>query len=156
MKCPYCNHQESKVIDKRETGDNEEITRRRRECLHCGKRFTTHEKVESFNLVVIKKSGNRQSFDRDKISKGMYKACEKRPISHEQIDQVVNEIEAEIRNKDTTEIPSKMIGEIIMKKLRRLDKVAYIRFASVYKDFEDVDTFKEEIEKLLRKRSKKD
>jgi len=152
MKCPYCGDSETKVVDKRETGESEEITRRRRECLKCGKRFTTHEKVETFSLYVIKKSGNRQSFDRDKIFKGMQKACEKRQISHEKINEVVTEIENELRNKDTTEIPSKVIGELIMKKLKKLDKVAYIRFASVYRDFEDVDSFKEEIEKLLKKR----
>ena len=119
MKCPYCGDLETKVVDKRETGDDEEVTRRRRECLKCGKRFTTHEKVENFNLVVIKKSGGTQTFDSDKILKGIQKACEKRPISIEQIRIVVKEIENEIRNKDTIEIPSSVIGELIMKKLRR-------------------------------------
>jgi transcriptional repressor NrdR len=152
MKCPYCGEAESKVVDKRETGDNEEITRRRRECLKCKKRFTTHEKVENFDLFVLKKSGVRQSFDRDKIMKGLQKACEKRPVSLEVINKTVNDIENEIRNKNTTEIPSRVIGELVMKKLKKLDKVAYIRFASVYRDFADLDSFSEEIKKLVRKK----
>lgn len=149
MKCPYCNYDETKVVDKRESG--EETTRRRRECLKCKKRFTTYEKVENVDLIVIKKDNTRQSFDRNKIERGILKACEKRPISYEQIKKIIDEIEAELRLKKTKEVQSKEIGEIIMKKLKKLDKVAYIRFASVYREFTDLSSFEQELKKLIKK-----
>lgn len=150
MKCPYCASEENKVVDKRETSDLE-ATRRRRECLKCGKRFTTYERVEIVDIMVIKKNGSREPFDRNKLMRGISKACEKRPISKEDIEKAVLEIESELRNMDTTEIESKVIGEKVMKKLKKLDKVAYIRFASVYRDFTDLKTFEKELHKLIRK-----
>lgn len=150
MKCPYCSSTETKVVDKRPAGD-ETATRRRRECLKCNKRFTTYERVETFNLIIVKKNGNREQFDKQKLEKGLLKACEKRPVPHEQITEVVDEIEAELRNKDATEIKSKIVGDIVIRKLKKLDKVAYIRFASVYRDFQDLDEFQEEVKKLLKK-----
>jgi transcriptional repressor NrdR len=149
MNCPYCHKAETKVVDKRET--NEGTTRRRRECLKCGKRFTTYEKIEDIDLIVIKKDNTRQEFDRSKIEKGIIRACEKRPISYDQIKQVVDDIETELRDKKTKEIQSKEIGEVVIKKLKKLDKVAYIRFASVYREFADVESFEEELRKLIRK-----
>ena len=149
MKCPYCHKGETKVVDKRET--SEETTRRRRECLKCKKRFTTYEKVENIDLIVIKKDNTRQVFDRSKIEKGILKACEKRPISYEQVKKIVDEIEAELRLKKTKEIHSKEIGELVIKKLKKLDKVAYIRFASVYREFTDISSFEKELKKLIKK-----
>ncbi len=151
MKCPYCSHSESKVIDKRETGSNQEITRRRRECLNCSKRFTTYETVETVELIVIKKDERREFFDKNKLFSGIMRACEKRPITKEQVEQLIIEIKADIIHQGNTEIKSSDIGEFIMKRLRKLDKVAYIRFASVYRDFTDVTEFEEELRKLLRK-----
>lgn len=153
MKCPFCGSLESKVIDKRGT-DNDEITRRRRECLTCQKRFTTYERVELASIIVIKKDGVRQQFDRNKILSGMIKACEKRPISHQQIEKIVDEIETELRNLGTPEILSIMIGEKIMEKLKLLDEIAYIRFASVYREFADLTSFEKELKTLLKKRKK--
>jgi transcriptional repressor NrdR len=127
------------------------VTRRRRECLKCEKRFTTYERVEMIDLMIIKKDGKREPYSRDKVKSGLLKACEKRPVSQEKIEQVVDKIEAEIRNQETTEVPSTFIGELVMKKLKTLDKVAYIRFASVYKAFADIDDFKEELNKVLKK-----
>lgn len=150
MICPYCSSTETKVVDKRET-DDEKVTRRRRECLKCKKRFTTYERIESVSLVVVKKNGNREQFDRQKLEKGILKACEKRPIPHEKITKLVNEIETELRNRDETEIQSKIIGDLVIKKLKKLDKIAYIRFASVYREFADVDSFQKELKKLLGK-----
>ncbi|HDD72480.1 MAG TPA: transcriptional repressor NrdR [Candidatus Aenigmarchaeota archaeon] len=147
MKCPYCNYPETKVLDKRETGDMG-VTRRRRECLKCGKRFTTYERVETVALTVVKKDGRRESFDRNKIIAGILKACEKRPISRDEIERIVDEIEAKLRMCKTIEVSSKDIGELVMRKLKKLDKVAYIRFASVYKEFEDLNSFHEELKKL--------
>jgi len=146
MKCPYCNSG-TKVIDKRES--KEEITRRRRECLNkkCKKRFTTYEKIETLNVVVIKKDNRREPFNRDKIRNGIIKACEKRPVSHEVIDKIVNEIEAKLKEHGR-EVSTKVIGELIMKKLKRLDKIAYVRFASVYRDFKDIGDFKKTIKDL--------
>jgi transcriptional repressor NrdR len=149
MKCPYCNYKETKVVDKRENAEG--TTRRRRECLKCKKRFTTYEKVENIDLSVIKKDNTRQEFDRSKIEKGITRACEKRPISYEQVKKIVDEIEAELRLKKTKEIQSKEIGELVMKKLKKLDKIAYIRFASVYREFADVSSFEEELKKLIKR-----
>jgi transcriptional repressor NrdR len=134
--------EKTRVIDKRNVNDS---TRRRRECLKCKKRFTTYERVEDFNLMVIKKDGRHESFDRNKLKAGILKACEKRFVSAEKIDKMVNEIETKLRSHDKTEIPSKFIGELVMNKLKQLDKVAYIRFASVYREFRDVRDFKREL-----------
>lgn len=145
MQCPYCNNSDTKVTDKR---DADSITRRRRECLKCGKRFTTYERVE-LDLNVIKKDGSRQKFSRDKVYTGVAKNLEKRPFTTEQIDSIVDDIEANVyRVAKDKDIKSSKIGEIVMNKLKKVDKIAYIRFASVYRDFEDVDDFKEEIKKL--------
>lgn len=154
MKCPYCGSSETKVLDKRETSDLIS-TRRRRECLRCKKRFTTYERVESAELIVVKKNGDRQSFDRNKMKAGILKACEKRPIKIEKIDKIVDQIEAELRNKDSIEIESKEIGGLVMEKLKELDNVAYIRFASVYRSFTDLKSFEKEVEKLLKKGRRK-
>src|SRR3989338_2849405 len=148
MKCPYCSHSETKVIDSRET---EDITRRRRECLNCTKRFTTYERVESVNLVIIKKDLRREPYDRDKLKRGLIKACEKRPVSHDDIEKIVDKIESKLKSLNTTEIKSTIIGEEVMRSLKKLDKVAYIRFASVYKDFKDVKEFEKEL-KWLKER----
>ena len=145
MKCPYCSHSETKVIDSRET---EDITRRRRECLNCTKRFTTYERVESVNLVIIKKDLRREPYDRDKLKRGLIKACEKRPVSHDDIEKIVDKIESKLKSLNTTEIKSTIIGEEVMRSLKKLDKVAYIRFASVYKDFKDVKEFEKELKGL--------
>lgn len=150
MKCPYCGAEETKVVDKREASDLA-VTRRRRECLKCGKRFTTYERVELLDLMVVKKDGKREQFSREKLEKGILRACEKRPISQEKIEKLINEIEAKIRNEDTTEVESKFIGELVMRKLKSLDKVAYIRFASVYQEFGDIESFQEELKKLTKK-----
>lgn len=153
MKCPYCGSSETKVLDKRETSDLI-ATRRRRECLKCNKRFTTYERVESAELIVVKKNGNRERFDRNKIKAGILKACEKRPIKIEKIDKIVDQIEAELRNKDSIEIESKEIGGLVMEKLKELDNVAYIRFASVYRQFTDLKSFEKEVEKLLKNKKR--
>ncbi|MBN2420688.1 transcriptional repressor NrdR [Candidatus Woesearchaeota archaeon] len=153
MKCPFCGSEDTRVSDKRETEDSS-ITRRRRKCLSCKKRFTTYEEVEKIELSVVKKDSTRQTFDKQKILSGLIKACEKRPISREMIEATVNEIEKEILNMDAKEVPSKVIGELVMDKLKNLDKVAYIRFASVYKDFADVEDFKKELDALIAKRAK--
>ena len=150
MKCPYCSNEETKGVDKRET-ESLSVTRRRRECLKCGKRFTTYEKVEELEIVIVKKDGRRERFDRHKLLTGLVKACEKRPVSMEKIEKVVEEIEADLRERGESEVPSKKIGEIVMRKLKSLDKVAYIRFASVYREFEDIERFEEELDKLQKK-----
>ena len=147
MKCPFCQHEETKVLDKR---DFNNITKRRRECLKCGKRFNTHETLESVDLKVIKKSGVRESFSRDKLRRGIERACEKRPVSSLQIDKAIANIEERLHKKGK-EVKSELIGELVSKELKRLDKVAYIRFASVYKEFADVSDFKKEIRDLIRK-----
>ena len=151
MKCPYCGNLETRVIDSRYSEDMEAI-RRRRECLDCGKRFTTYERVEIAPIIVIKKNGDKEEFLSEKLKKGMLKACEKRPISEEDIDIAVQEIEREIRNRESIEIPSMEIGEMVMEKLRKMDKVAYIRFASVYREFADVETFEKEIRTLIKEK----
>lgn len=150
MKCPYCNYEETQVIDTRET-ENLEATRRRRECLKCNKRFTTYERVEEADIVVVKKDGKRERFERKKLMGGILKACEKRNIPLEKIEKLVDDVESDLRKRDSVEVESKVIGEIAMKKLKALDKVAYIRFASVYREFEDIDRFEEELEKLQKK-----
>lgn len=149
MKCPFCSHNDSKVVDKRDA-NGLDIIRRRRECLGCAKRFTTYERIEVADLRIIKKDGRRELFDRGKLMNGVLKACEKRPVSRDKIEELVNSVEAELRNKESTEIPSREIGEIVMDKLKELDKVAYIRFASVYRDFTDIKSFEKEL-KLLKK-----
>jgi len=148
MKCPFCLNESSKVIDKRDSGTS---IRRRRECLNCKKRFTTYEHIETANLMIIKKDGTRELFNRDKIIIGLQKACEKRKVSAIEISNAVDKIETRLRQLDSIEIPSRKVGLLIMQILKKLDKVAYIRFASVYKDFKDVEEFKEELHKLLKK-----
>jgi len=150
MKCPYCKFKESKVLDKRET-EKYQATRRRRECLKCKRRFTTYERVETSNLLIVKKDGRREQFDRQKLKKGLLKACEKRPIGIEQIDKVIDEIEAKLMTYKGSEVKSDKLGELVMKQLKNLDKVAYIRFASVYRSFEDITSFQEELKNLLKK-----
>lgn len=148
MRCPFCENRDTKVIDSRPTEEGHAI-RRRRECDQCGKRFTTYEKVEEITLMVIKKDGRREAFDRTKIVNGILKACEKRSVSAADIDKVVVEIERGLNNMMEKEVKSTFIGELIMEELRKLDEVAYVRFASVYRQFTDIDTFFSEIEKLL-------
>lgn len=149
MKCPYCLNDKTKVLDKRDMQEVDAI-RRRRACLKCGKRFTTYERIEMTGFAVVKKDGKRESFNRGKLAAGLLKACEKRPIAREQIDKLVNEIEAELRQYEEREVASEVIGRLVMQRLRRLDKVAYIRFASVYRDFADLQSFEKEL-KSLRK-----
>lgn len=153
MKCPYCEFQDTKVIDSRPTEEGQSI-RRRRECENCGKRFTTYEKVEEIIMIVVKKDGSRETFDRNKIINGIIKACEKRPVSYAEIEKVVEEIERGLNNMMKKEIESTFIGELIMDKLKDLDEVAYVRFASVYRQFTDINTFISEIETLLGSKRK--
>ncbi len=148
MRCPYCENEDSKVIDSRHTEDGHAI-RRRRECESCGRRFTTYEKVEEMILMVVKKDGSRQAFDRAKLLNGIIRACEKRPVSLTQMEQIVDGIERGLNNMMEKEIDSKFIGELVMEQLKDLDEVAYVRFASVYRQFTDVNTFVSEVEKLL-------
>lgn len=150
MKCPYCGYSESKVIDSRPTDDDNSI-RRRRECLACSKRFTTYEIMESVPIVVVKKDGSRQSFDRNKILYGMVKACEKRPVTLETLERATNEIEQIVLNSLEKEISVETIGNLVMEKLKSIDEVAYVRFASVYRQFKDINTFMEELSKLLNR-----
>ena len=148
MKCPFCGEENTKVIDSRQAEENNSI-RRRRQCEVCGKRFTTYEKVETIPLIVIKKDDNREPYDRSKIERGIVRSCHKRPVSYYQIVSTVEEIEAEIFNKEEKEISSNEIGEIVMDKIKELDQVAYVRFASVYREFKDVNTFMDELKKFL-------
>ncbi len=148
MLCPYCSHSETKVTDKRDSG---KITRRRRECLKCEKRFSTYEEVELSELRVIKKDGRRETFSREKVMSGIVKACEKRPVDKDKIDKMVDSIEQRLRKRGN-EVKSTMIGELISKELKKTDKVAYIRFASVYRDFADISDFKDEIKSLLERK----
>ena len=150
MKCPFCNHDNTRVIDSRPAEENNSI-RRRRVCDECGKRFTTYEKVETIPLIIIKKDNNRETYDRSKIEAGALRACHKRPISAKQISQLVDEVETEIFNREEKEIPSAVIGEIVMNKLKDLEAVAYVRFASVYREFKDVNTFMDELKSVLNK-----
>ena len=149
MKCPFCGYTESKVIDSRPANDFATI-RRRRECLSCKKRFTTYEVMEHLPLVVIKKDGSRQGFDKAKLLNGMIRACEKRPVSMAQLEAVADDIEQEAQNSLDHEIQSQVVGEMVMERLKKLDEVAYVRFASVYRQFKDIPTFMEELSKLLQ------
>lgn len=148
MKCPYCHHSESKVVDSRYT-EGHTCIRRRRECLECEERFTTYERLEDIPLMVVKKNGQRELFDRNKLMTGLLKACEKRPISSKRLDQLITDIEKELRNDMRQEVKSSEIGELVMDYLKELDEVAYVRFASVYRQFKDVIKFKQELERLL-------
>ncbi len=150
MKCPFCGSDNTRVIDSRPADDNTSI-RRRRLCDDCDKRFTTYEKVETIPLIVIKKDNNREQYDRSKIEAGVLRACHKRPISVGQINQLVDEVETEIFNREEKEISSTLIGEIVMNKIKDLDSVAYVRFASVYREFKDVNTFMSELKKVLER-----
>lgn len=147
MICPYCGYQDSKVVDSRGVSDG---VRRRRQCLHCGFRFTTYERVQSNSFLVTKKDGRREEFNRDKLINGIRKACAKRPISSDTIIELVNHIESEMHQRGKMELPSSVIGELVMKHLKDLDRIAYIRFASVYRQFADVESFKKEVENLAR------
>ena len=147
MKCIYCGNEESKVLDSRNS-DEANAIRRRRECLNCGRRFTTYETIETIPILVIKNDGSRQSFDSSKLKNGIIKACEKRPVSMSQIDNVVNNIEKTIQNKLTQEIKSSQLGEMVMDALKELDEVAYVRFASVYRQFKDIESFKKLLENM--------
>ena len=148
MKCPFCAHLESKVVDSRPADEGASI-RRRRECLACHKRFTTYETMESLPLMVIKKDGSRQSFDRTKVLAGLIRACEKRPVSYNTLEAMANEIEQVLQNKMEREVSSAEIGELVMERLKKIDEVAYVRFASVYRQFKDINTFMTELNKLL-------
>lgn len=148
MKCPFCSHENTRVIDSRPAEDNNSI-RRRRVCDECGKRFTTYEKIETIPLIIIKKDNNREAYDRAKIEAGVLRACHKRPVSAQQITTLVDEVENEIFNREEREIPSGTIGELVMNKLKDRDAVAYVRFASVYREFKDVNTFMDELKSVL-------
>lgn len=150
MKCPFCNHDNTRVIDSRPADDNTSI-RRRRVCDECGKRFTTYEKVETIPVIVIKKDDKREEYDRSKIERGILRACYKRPVSADSIHTLVDEVEKEVFSCEDKEVPSRDIGEIVMNKLKDLDGVAYVRFASVYREFKDVNTFMDELKKVLDK-----
>ena len=148
MKCPFCSHENTRVIDSRPAEDNNSI-RRRRVCDECGKRFTTYEKIETIPLIVIKKDNNRETYDRAKLEGGVLRACHKRPVSAQQITALVDAVETEIFNLEDREISSQVVGELVMNKLKDLDAVAYVRFASVYREFKDVNTFMDELKKFL-------
>ena len=149
MRCMFCNQSDSKVVDSRPTEDGWAI-RRRRECVGCGKRFTTYEKIENPVILVIKKDGRREPFDIDKVKKGIIKACEKRPVAMKDIESLVSAIEKKVYNNLEQEVPSDMLGEMVMDGLKELDQVAYVRFASVYRQFKDINTFRDELNKLLQ------
>ena len=150
MRCLYCGNLESKVVDSRSTDDGTAI-RRRRECLNCGRRFTTYEKIESVPIIVVKKDGSRQPYDREKLQRGIMNACASRPVSIDMVDHMLDEIETTVHNSLEREVSSVKIGEMVMDRLRKIDAVSYVRFASVYKQFKDIDTFKAELEKLVAK-----
>ncbi|WP_026476383.1 transcriptional regulator NrdR [Alkaliphilus transvaalensis] len=149
MNCPFCVHQESKVVDSRPTDEGQAI-RRRRECIACGKRFTTYEKVEELPLIVVKKGGNREAFNRNKVLNGIIRACEKRPVALSKIEHIVEEIEKHLYNSMEKEITTELIGRLVMDRVKDLDEVAYVRFASVYREFKDINTFMDELMKLLK------
>ena len=151
MKCPYCAYQESKVVDSRHSDDGTSI-RRRRECLSCGRRFTTYETVESLPIIVVKRDNSRQSFDRNKIMNGMIRACEKRPVSTQDLESAVQDIESIIQNSLEREVTTQYIGELVMERLKALDEVAYVRFASVYRQFKDIHSFMQELNKILEEK----
>lgn len=148
MKCPFCAYEESKVVDSRSTDDAMSI-RRRRECLNCGKRYTTYEKIEDIPILIIKKDLTREYFDKSKAINGIMKACQKRPVSRKQIEEIASDIEKYLSNQMITEVKSEYIGELIMDRLKEIDEVSYVRFASVYRQFKDINTFMEEIKKLM-------
>lgn len=148
MKCPYCGYMESKVVDSRPTSEGEAI-RRRRECIKCENRFTTYENIEEIPIMLVKKDGTRESYNRNKILNGMIKSCEKRPISIDEIEKAVDDIEKELSNSLKKEVTSEKVGELVMEKLKGLDEVAYVRFASVYKQFKDVNSFMDELKDIL-------
>ena len=150
MRCPFCSHENTRVIDSRPAEENNSI-RRRRACDECVKRFTTYEKVETIPLIIIKKDNNRETYDRSKIEAGVLRACHKRPISASQITNLINDVETEIFNLEEKEIPSQVIGELVMNKLKNLEAVAYVRFASVYREFKDINTFMDELKSVLNK-----
>lgn len=152
MNCPFCSNDESKVVDSRPTDEGQSI-RRRRECIACGRRFTTYERIEEIPLIVIKKSGNREAFNRNKILNGVIKSCEKRPVALKDIENIINEIEKQLYNSMEKEINTEFIGELVMEHLKKLDEVAYVRFASVYREFKDINTFMGELRKLLKEKS---
>ncbi len=151
MKCPYCGYEESKVIDSRPADEGERI-RRRRECLSCAKRFTTHEVIETVPIIVVKRDKSREVFDRNKLTGGILRACEKRPVSISQIEKIVDNIEASLQSSLDREVTSQHIGELTMEQLKNVDEVAYVRFASVYRQFKDINTFMEELNKLLNEK----
>jgi len=150
MKCPYCRHSKSKVVDKRDAAGLDSI-RRRRECLACGKRFSTYERIELAGFSVIKKDGRREGFDREKLLAGLLKACEKRPVPRERVEQLVERVQSELGSREGREVPAAVIGEMVMDWLRQTDKVAYIRFASVYREFADLSSFERELRTLKKK-----
>jgi transcriptional repressor NrdR len=154
MKCPFCGFLEDKVVDSRETKDGDSI-RRRRECLSCNRRFTSYEKIDEIPYMVVKKDGRRETFDRNKVLSGLLRACEKRPISMAQLEKIVNDVEKQVQDTAERELPTTDVGKIIMQKLKELDKVAYVRFASVYLEFEDVSEFMSELKILVKSRDKK-
>ena len=153
MKCPYCGYSESKVIDSRPTDEGERI-RRRRECLNCAKRFTTYEVIETVPVVVVKKDKSREAFDRNKLLNGLLRACEKRPVPLETLERIVDEIETLLQNSLDREVPSTLIGTYAMDKLKNVDEVAYVRFASVYREFKDINTFMDELNKIKAERNR--
>lgn len=148
MRCPYCNYTESKVVDSRPT-DGGQAIRRRRECIDCGKRFTTYENIEEIPIIVVKKDGNRESYNRNKLINGVIKSCEKRPVPRSTIEAMVDDVERKISNSLEGEVTSMEIGEMVMNKLKEIDEVAYVRFASVYRQFKDVNSFMKELKKIL-------
>jgi transcriptional repressor NrdR len=152
MRCPFCSHLEDKVVDSRESKDGDSI-RRRRECLECGRRFTSYERIDEIPFMVIKKDGRRETFERNKIMSGLLRACEKRPISAAQLEAIVDEVEKAVMDSPDREFPTTEIGKVIMRSLKALDKVAYVRFASVYLEFEDVSEFMDELKYLVRSRN---
>lgn len=152
MKCPYCGHAESKVIDSRPTDEGIRI-RRRRECLKCAKRFTTYEVIETVPVVVVKKDKSRETFDRNKLLSGLLRACEKRPVSLDTLEHIADEIENMLQNSLEREVPSSLIGKYAMEKLRDIDEVAYVRFASVYRQFKDINTFMDELNRMIKSKS---
>ena len=153
MKCPYCGYSETKVIDSRPTDEGERI-RRRRECLNCAKRFTTYEVIETVPVVVVKKDKSREAFDRNKLLNGLLRACEKRPVPLETLERIVDEIETLLQNSLDREVPSTLIGTYAMDKLKKVDEVAYVRFASVYREFKDINTFMDELNKIKAERNR--
>lgn len=151
MRCPFCHHPDDKVVDSREGRDGS-ATRRRRECLACGRRFTTYERVDAVMPMVVKKDGRRESYDREKVLAGLHKACEKRPISADTIEEVAADVERRVQEAGAREVPSSLVGEAVMASLKELDDVAYVRFASVYKSFRDIDEFMSELESIVKER----